>query len=168
MPETGFLDMPLLTMTNSLHVKSCNIKGIKYQGCLVQIRAWTAQTYTLFFSFISATGISRTLNTRSSNYISLNMQILACSRILNQARRKILPTIQDPGSEKKAYRYTNSKALDDLRMKAVIITTSPFLFQGTRVWFGIYNSSYFQKALLQRSEEGEVWMAGSLYLSIEL
>lgn len=28
---------------------------------------------------------------------------------------------------------TQIKALDDLRMKAVIITTSPFLFQGTRV-----------------------------------
>lgn len=65
-PEIEFLDMQLLKMTYSLHVKSCNIKGIKYQGCLVQIRIWTAQTYTLLF--LSAMGLSRILHMKSSNY----------------------------------------------------------------------------------------------------
>lgn len=50
------------------------------------------------------------------------MQILTHSRILYQARRKTLPTIQYPGNEKKAYKYTDLGALDDLRMEAVIIT----------------------------------------------
>lgn len=83
------------------------------------------------------------------------MQILACSRMLYQVRRKILPTIQDPGNEKKAHRYTNLGALGDLRTEAIIITTSLvffvcFLFpQGIHMWFHIYNSSHFQKALLQ-------------------
>lgn len=65
-PEIEFLDMQLLKMTYSLHVKSCNIKGIKYQGCLVQIRVRTAQTYTLLF--LSAMGLSRILHMKSSNY----------------------------------------------------------------------------------------------------
>ena len=51
MPETEFLDMQLLKMTYSLHVKSYNIKGVQHQGCFVQVRVWTAQTFIALFHF---------------------------------------------------------------------------------------------------------------------
>lgn len=96
------------------------------------------------------------------------MQILACSRILYQARRKIphWSTYQLSRIQAMRRKLTDTQALgdlDDLRMVAVIITTRLFLFQGTHMQYCIYNSSCFQKALLQRSD----WTIGRTLSSWE-
>lgn len=81
------------------------------------------------------------------------MQILACSRMLYQVRRKILPTIQEMRRKLTDTQIWGSRWLKNggcNNNNLIGFFFLCFLFpQGIHMWFHIYNSSHFQKALLQ-------------------
>lgn len=140
-------------MTYSLHVKSYNIKGVQHQGCFVQVRVWTAQTFIALFHFYNV--LSRILNTKTSNCNSVNPYPKSG---LYQARREILhwSTLHTQPSRTQAVRRKLRDAqtlgdLDELRTVSVIVTTVSL----SRYTHAIL---HLQQFLLSESIIAEKWL----------